>query len=268
MNVKEVRAGSVLNPSKLTDYCINPYTGCQHGCVYCYARFMCRYGGHPGEKWGSFVDVKTNAAEILEKELGRRPRGSIFMSSVTDPYQPLEKKYELTKKILQKLLEHDFPLSIQTKSSLILRDAGLLSRMKHVEAGMTITCLDDSDRKNFEPFTTPVQERLETIRKLGEAGIKTYVFLGPFLPGISDKNLGGLISGIAEAGADYIFFDRLNIKCGNWEDTRPVIAKHYPSLLKTYENIFFAGGGGYYETIRQRVQQLCRENSLDVRFCY
>jgi DNA repair photolyase len=267
MIVREIHSKSILNPSKVTKYCVNPYLGCQHGCVYCYATFMCKYGGHVGEKWGSFVDVKVNAPEVLEKELGKSEKGLIWMSSVTDPYQPVERSYGITRRILEKILEYDFPLFVQSKSSLMQRDIGLLGKMKDVEAGVSLVYANDSDRKNFEPFTSPVHERLETIKKLSQNGIRTFVFVGPFLPGISDRDLDKLISEIAEAGTDYIFLDKLNIKGGNWGRIKPVLLKHYPGFVKKYEKILFSNDD-YFKKIKAKVKVLCRENSLDVKVCY
>jgi len=123
MIVKEILCKSVLSKSGISsvDYAVNPYVGCQHGCVYCYARFMKRFTGH-GEEWGEFVDVRVNAPQVLTRELSRTAKGVVLLSSVTDPYQPLEKKYELTRKCLQKLLMYQFPITILTKSTLVLRD--------------------------------------------------------------------------------------------------------------------------------------------------
>ena len=94
--IREIHARSILSRSKVFDYVVNPYTGCQHGCTYCYARFMKRFTGH-SEPWGQFVDVKVNAPELLETQVNRRPMGRVWVSGVCDPYQPLEKKYGLTR---------------------------------------------------------------------------------------------------------------------------------------------------------------------------
>lgn len=136
------------------DYSINPYLGCEHACLYCYARFMARRG-HFGEEWGSFVDVKVNALECLEKEPPKKHRGVVLLSSVTDPYQPVETKRQLTRRILERLLEYDFPVNIQTKSKLILKDLDIIQRFSDIEAGFTITSFDDTVRMVFEPQALP-----------------------------------------------------------------------------------------------------------------
>ena len=130
MNVQETLAKTILNKSKIHDYCVNPYTGCQVNCRYCYARlFMARYSGHK-EPWGEFVDVKINAPEVLRKQLARAKRGTVWVSSVCDPYQPLEAKYELTRRCLEELAKSRFPVTIQTKSKLVLRDLDLLEGVR------------------------------------------------------------------------------------------------------------------------------------------
>ena len=203
--VKETQAKSILNKSQIFDYCVNPYTGCQINCRYCYARlFMKRYSGHK-EPWGQFVDVKINAPEVLRKQLQRAKRGTVWISSVCDPYQPLEAKYELTKRCLQALLEKQFPVNIQTKSKLVLRDLDLLKAFKEIEVGFTITTNDETIARSFEPRAASVTERLSALERLHASGIKTFAFVGPLLPGNPEKlvaDLHGLV--------DRVFIDRMN----------------------------------------------------------
>ncbi len=181
--IKEKRARSVLSKSGISgiDYCINPYTGCSHGCKYCYATFMKRFTGH-GEAWGSFVDVKINAPEVLQRQIRNAPRGNIMISSVTDPYQPAENRYKLTRRCLEVLLASQFPVSILTKSPLVLRDLDLIKKFKEIEVGVTITTDDDKIRGIFEPNAPPIPTRIHTLKELSENGIKTYAFVGPLLP--------------------------------------------------------------------------------------
>ena len=203
--VKETQAKSVLNKSQIFDYCVNPYTGCQVNCRYCYAAlFMKRYSGHK-EAWGEFVDVKVNAPDVLRKQLLRAKRGTVWISSVCDPYQPLEAKYELTRRCLKELLEKQFPVNIQTKSKLVLRDLDLLTEFKEIEVGFTITTGDEKIAKLFEPGASSVSERLKALEKLRTSGIKTFAFIGPLLPGDPEKlvaDLAGLVN--------RVFIDRMN----------------------------------------------------------
>jgi len=110
MIIRETRARSILSRSKVYEYTINPYVGCQHACTYCYARFMKRFSGHK-EPWGQFVDVKINAPDLLREEVKRKPAGRVWISGVCDPYQPIERKHELTKMCVEILIQHDWPIN-------------------------------------------------------------------------------------------------------------------------------------------------------------
>lgn len=204
--IKEVSARSVLSKSGIpgADYCINPYTGCAHACRYCYATFMGRYSGHT-ESWGTFVDVKVNAPEILKRETKRVTKGSVIISSVTDPYQPAELKYRVTRKCLEALLPGDFSVDLLTKSPLVLRDIDLFSRFADIEVGITVTTDDDRIRRIFEPQAPPVQARIRALRTLREKGIRTYAFVGPLLP-MDPCRLGEQIRDCCE----YVYIDRMN----------------------------------------------------------
>lgn len=207
MIVKEVHAKSIL--SKVYDYTINPYVGCEHGCTYCYARFMKRWTGHK-EEWGQFVDVKINAMYLLQHEIRKKQVGNVWISGVCDPYQPLEKKYQLTRSILEVLLKHGWSVTIQTKSPLILRDAELLREFSGVEVGLTITTADENIGKIFEPNAPPVKKRIEAVEKLHSFGIKTFVMIAPVLP-----KAEGLVEQLS-GKADYVLIDRMNYHYADW----------------------------------------------------
>jgi len=205
LTVKTIHAKSILNKSKIFDYCVNPYTGCQINCRYCYARlFMKRYSGHK-EPWGEFVDVKINAAEVLEKQLARAKKGVVWISSVCDPYQPIEKTYAVTRRCLEVLAVNQFPVNIQTKSTLILRDLDILQEFENVEAGFTITTDDEAVAEQFEPGAPPIKQRIAALKKIRLAGIQTFAFIGPILPG----NPPNLIRYLEDA-ADRVLIDRMN----------------------------------------------------------
>jgi len=235
ITVREIEAKSVLNKSKVYDYCLNPYTGCQIGCRYCYARlFMRRYSGHE-EAWGEFVDVKINAPEVLRNQLTKARTGTVWISSVCDPYQPLEAKYELTRRCLKELLEKQFPLNIQTKSKLILRDLDLLLHFKEIEVGFTITTDDERVAKLFEPHASPVKERIKALGEIHSAGIKTFAFLGPLLPG----NPGKLVASL-KGKVDTVLIDQMNYidslrgfyrALGLQEETTDKFLSHYKRKL-------------------------------------
>jgi DNA repair photolyase len=204
--VQEVHARSILSKSGIpgVKYCINPYTGCTHSCRYCYATFMKRLTGH-NEPWGSFVDVKINTSELLRRQLRRAGRGTIMLSSVTDPYQSIETRYKLTRKCLELLKLYQFPVTILTKSPLVTRDIDIISKINDAEVGLTITTDDENMRKVFEPGAHPVATRVETLKKLHNAGINTYVFIGPILP-MNPESLAKMIKPYVNS----ILIDKMN----------------------------------------------------------
>jgi len=209
MKIKEIQAKNILSKSKVYDWTINPYVGCQHGCIYCYAKFMKRFSGHK-ENWGEFVDVKMNAPELLSQEIKKKKKGRVWVSGVCDPYQPLEKKYELTKKCLEILQRNNWPVTIQTKSPLVLRDLELLKKFQEIEVGFTITTDDEEIRKIFELRTAPINERIKTLDKLHQEGIKTYAMIAPLLP-----KAEGLVPKL-KGKVDYVIIDKMNYHYADW----------------------------------------------------
>jgi DNA repair photolyase len=209
MLVNEIQSKTILSTSKVYDYVINPYVGCQHACSYCYARFMKRFSGHK-EPWGKFIDVKINAADLLQTEINKKKRAKVWISGVCDPYQPLEAKYKLTRKCLEILAQNDWPVIIQTRSPLVLRDVDILKEARNFEVGLTITTAEDNIRKLFEPSAPSIMERLRTLDELHRSGIKTYAMIAPILPGAEGlvKTLGGKV--------DYILVDRMNYNYADW----------------------------------------------------
>ena len=265
---REVLCKSALSRSRIYGvyYSVNPYLGCQHGCAYCYARFMARKS-HRGEDWGSFVDVKVNALQRLVLELRKEPKGLVLLSSVTDPYQPLERKYELTRGALQLLAKYDFPTSLLTKSDLVLRDLDILRKMRNCEVGLTITTLDEDVKRVFEPVASPIKNRLEALRRLHEAGVETYAFLGPMLPYLSESRLDELLDRLLEAGVNRVMVDRLNLKAGNWPPIRKVLSQNFPYLLPKFTEAL-SKPSEYYEGLRTEISEMCLERGLRVDFCY
>lgn len=201
--VKEVQAKSILNVSKIYAYVVNPYTGCQHGCFYCYARFIKRFSGHK-EPWGQFVDVKINAPDLLKVEIEKKKRGAVWVSGVCDPYQPLEKKYALTRRCLQILKAHNWPVVIQTRSSLVTRDLDIIKDAKDFVVGFSVTTADDKIRELFEPNASSINERISALDKIHREGVRTYAMIAPILPGA--EALPDLLAG----KVDYVLIDRMN----------------------------------------------------------
>jgi DNA repair photolyase len=209
MIIKEIEAKSVLSKSQIYDYALNPYVGCGHACVYCYAKFMKRFTGHL-EAWGDFVDVKINAPDLLAREVKKKKKGRIWISGVCDAYQPLEKKYRLTRQCLEILIGNNWPFTIQTKSPLVIRDIDLLQKANDCEVGFTITTADEQMRALFEPGASPIAQRVEALATLHAAGISTFAMIAPLLPGA--EPLVDLLAG----KVDHILIDRLNYHYADW----------------------------------------------------
>jgi DNA repair photolyase len=207
--IREIRAKNILSKSQIYEYTINAYVGCTHACEYCYARFMKRFTGHL-EPWGQFVDVKVNAVELLRGVIAKAKPGRVWLSGVCDAYQPVERKFRLTRGCLEILLEHGWPVTIQTKSPLVLRDLDLLKGKTGVEVGMSIATADENIRKIFEPGAPPVSERINALDVLHQAGIPTFAMMAPVLPGA--EGLPQLLAG----KVDRVTIDRLNYRYADW----------------------------------------------------
>ena len=203
MIVREILAKSILSKSAIQDYALNAYVGCEHNCRYCSARFMKRFTGH-AEPWGAFVDVKVNAPELLAREVLRKRKGRVWVSGVCDAYQDLEAKHRLTRRCLEILVEHGWPVTVQTKSPLVLRDLDILKKSADIEVGLTITTADERLRKIFEPGAPPIAERIQALATLHAEGIATFVMVAPLLP--HAEGLAELLAG----KVDRALIDRYN----------------------------------------------------------
>jgi DNA repair photolyase len=236
--VTEKPCRSALTSSRIPgmDYCLNPYAGCSHGCRYCYACFMRRFLG-TSDPWGTFVQVKTNFPERLAAQLRRCRQGRVMLSSVTDPYQPLEETYRLTRSCLRLLKERDLPVSILTKSDLIIRDIDLLREMRDVTVGFTITTADDGIAAVIEPGAPSPSRRFDALSALSSEGIRTWVFIAPVIPGISDAEeaLSAILERTAAAGAGWVEYDPLNCYPAVVANMRSLFSEYWPHLLPRLE---------------------------------
>jgi DNA repair photolyase len=207
--VREILAKGILSQSKISDYVINPYTGCQHACTYCYARFMKRYSPHP-EPWGGFVDVKINAVDLLRRQVTRKKRGRVWVSGVCDPYQPLEARYKLTRGCLEILVEHQWPVHVQTRSPLVLRDIDILKKGSDLQVTFSIPTADELIRQLFEPTAPPIPARIRALDELHKAGIRTVAMIAPLLP--RAEGLAELLKG----KVDRVLIDKMNYFYAHW----------------------------------------------------
>ena len=260
LKIKEIQASSIITESNLpeSDYVINPYVGCSHACIYCYACFMKRFTNHE-EKWGEFVDVKVNAPDLIPKNNKKYIVKQIFMSSVTDPYLQLEGKYKLTRQILEKIVDWDIKLGIQTKSDLVLRDIDIIKRCKNVEVGFTITTTNDSLRKEVEPFTASFENRIKALKELKNAGIKTYVFIGPILPELTDWKEIVLQT---KDFVDYYLFENLNVKGSIWYSVEEWLKAKHPDLLNKYIEIY-STKNNYWINIKKEIENFCEKEKIN-----
>lgn len=254
--LKEIKTADYLTKSNLpaSDYVINPYVGCTHGCKYCYASFMKRFTGH-NEQWGSFIDVKMCDKKInLDKIKGK----TVFLSSVTDCYNQYEEKYEITRKILEQLLEADCVVNISTKSKLILRDIDLLKRLKHLKVSISINTTDEFFKNDMDNASS-IADRVNTIKELNGNGIYTVLFISPIFPYITD------FENIIELTKEYVdeyWFENLNLRGTYKQDVLAYISNKFPSLYDKYKEIYINHNNDYWISLSEKIENYCKKNKL------
>ncbi len=257
MIIKEIQIKEYLTKSNLpsSDYVINPYVGCPHGCKYCYASFMKRFTGHK-EDWGTFIDIKKCKKKI---DLNKISKKAVFLSSVTDCYNPLEEKYGLTRNILEQLIESDCYLSISTKSKLILRDMDLLKQIKNLTVCMSINTLDENFRQDMDNASS-IKERLGTLKKLHENGIKTVLFMSPIFPFITEWKE------IIEKSKNYIdeyWFENLNLRGQYKAYIMNYIKERYPKYYDNYVTIYLKNDKKYWHNLTNEINNYCDKNNIN-----
>jgi len=265
----EKRCKTALSKSGLSyDYTVNPYTGCLHGCVYCYANFMRRFSGHLRDPWGSFVDVKVNLLDVLAEELPRRPGGSVWLSSVCDPYQQVEAKYKLTQGAIELISNHrKFSISILTKNTLVLRDLDLLTRMRdRVDIGFTITTFSREAQRIFEPHSSTVEDRIEAARRLNEVGLETWAFIAPMLPYVTEDELEDGLSRLAEAGVKRLMTDRYNARGMIINQTLKAYESWNPAADVEEIRQLLWKGNEYYRLLDAKISRLWKTASPNATY--
>lgn len=267
----EVVCKSALNKTGIPgyDYCLNPYVGCSHGCIYCYASFMCRFTGHD-EKWSEFLDVKINIAEVLAKQLlsRKRPRGKVLFGTVTDAYQPAEANYRITRSCLQLLADYQLlEVNILTKSSLVKRDTDILRCIPVCKVGFTITTLDQGISRVLEPGASSPQQRIHAARQINEAGIPVWVFMAPLLPGLTDSEEGvlKLINSLQAAGIREVWLDRLNPYPAILSRLRTLYRQRFPNSLSALEH-YVRYPANYEKLLSERLQSINARLGCRVEF--
>ncbi len=225
---------------------VNTYRGCEHDCLYCNARHTHEYLDLPTSAFAHQILVKDNAAEVLDHELSRpswRPDLTVNLATVTDPYQPAESQFTITRRVLEVFLKHRNALLVTTKSDLVLRDLDLLTRIGQISflnVVVTLSTVDEDLRKRLEPAAPSVDRRLRLIRELHAAGITVGVTAIPLLPFLSDNeaDVERLMEAIADNGADYAVVDLLNLRGGARRRYMAFLQTYDPALLSKYEALY------------------------------
>jgi DNA repair photolyase len=269
---REEPCKSALNPVKgmAFKWSLNPYMGCVHRCTFCYVRHFERRSDRPSDdRYGTSIRVKTNVADVLRRELGRTSweREDVAIGAATDPYQPAEGRYKLTRACLEVLRDAANPFSIITRGPMIVRDLDVLvdaARSAKVGVTFSIPTLDDEVWRRTEPSTAHPRQRLRAITKLVEAGVDARVGMAPILPGISDRpeQLREVVRAAREAGATGIWANLLFLRPGTREHFLEHLAEDWPEQLPYYEELY-AGraylGSDDQKPVRTEVSRLARE---------
>jgi len=255
------------------EWSLNPYMGCVHRCTFCYVRaFELRAQRPADERYGSSIRVKTNVAEVLARELARPSwrRGGIAIGAATDPYQPAEGRYRLTRACLEVLAEAWNPFGLITRGPLIVRDVDVLreaSARADVSVTFSVPTLDTEIWRRTEPGTAPPRQRLRALRQLVAAGVKASVGMAPILPGLSDRPelLADVVRAAREAGATGIWANLLYLKPGTREHFLEALSRDWPEQLAGYERLY--AGRAYLpnaetQPVREQVRALAREHGI------
>jgi len=256
MKVKEIKVSDYLTKSNLpsSDFVINPYVGCSHGCKYCYASFMKRFTGHK-ENWGDFVDIKKCDKKIDLKKISGK---NVFLSSVTDCYNGLEEKYQITRNILTQLVNSDCNLSISTKSNLILRDIDLLKQIKNSTVSISINTLDENFKNDMDKGSS-IRNRIEALKELHKNKIHTVLFMSPIFPFITDWKA------IIEKTKDFVdeyWFENLNLRGNYKKDILEYIQKNYEEFYPKYLDIFNKKDNRYWKNLSTEINLYCKEKNI------
>lgn len=255
------KAGTLCTPSKLpaSDYVINPYVGCIHRCKYCYASFMGRFTGHT-EEWGTYLEPKEYDSYKLPSKLDSSK--CILIGSVTDAYNPAEKKFCLMPKILESLSNCPAHIEILTKSSLILRDIELIKKIPDIAVGLSLSNLNDDDNKVIESGASSAEERLNTLKTLHENNIKTYLFVAPYLPGIT--NLETLYQA-AKGNIDYMCVENLNLRGSYKQPMLDLVKELHPEQHELWLDIYTRKKAAeYWTTVENKIQSLREKIDIPV----
>ena len=254
MNYKPIQCSFLLNRITTKDklfngnYTLDPYQNCGFGCRYC------------DSTYDETIYIKTNAAQLLKKELETTEKGTIIVGSVVDPYQKAEESYNITRNLLEIIEQYDFPCHILTKSNLVLRDIDLLSKMSDCKVTISITTLNQSVSDLFERDVPSPMERLKTIEKLSEIGINAGLAVIPILPFIAEEELENIVKSAKKHKAHYILHKHLELKGDQKGIFMKILEESYPNLVKKYEELYkvsYKPDDAYVSKINDALEKLC-----------
>ncbi|HXV03245.1 MAG TPA: radical SAM protein [Gaiellaceae bacterium] len=272
---REEPCRSALNRVKgmAFEWSLNPYMGCVHRCTFCYVRAFEQRADRPSdERYGRSIRVKTNVAEVLRAELARPSweAAVVAVGAATDPYQPCEGKYRLTRACLEEFAHASNPMRLITRGPMIVRDVDVLTELaKRASVGITfsIPTLDEGIWRKTEPGTAPPRQRLRAVKELVDAGVKVGVGMAPILPGISDRRsqLAEVVKAAREAGATGVWTNLLFLRPGTREHFMEALARDWPEEVERYETLY-AGraylGAEHAKPVRATVAALVEEHGI------
>jgi DNA repair photolyase len=252
------------------EWSLNPYMGCVHRCTFCYVRAFERRADRPSDdRYGQSIRVKTNVAEVLRRELARKSwrHEQIAIGAATDPYQPAEGRYRLTRACLEVLRDASNPFSIITRGPMIVRDVDVLveaARRAEVSVTFSIPTLDAEIWRKTEPGTAPPHQRLRALQELVAAGIRVGVGMAPILPGLSDRPelLEDVVRAARAAGACGIWANLLYLKPGTKEHYLAALEREWPELLPQYEELYGRRAYPDASELRAQVRELARRHGV------
>lgn len=252
--IRDVDTKNIMTKSSLPvgGYSVNPYVGCTHGCKYCYASFMKRFTGHT-EAWGTFLDVK-RWPEIKNPQKYRGQR--VVIGSVTDGYLPQEAWFRNTRKLLEQLKDSGAELLICTKSDLVVRDLDLLREMGKVTVSWSVNTLDEAFRTDMDKAVS-IERRLDAMKQVYDAGIRTVCFISPVFPGITDFEA---IFRRVKDQCDLVWLENLNLRGGFKGEILAYIGEKYPQLVPLYHAIYNKGDRSYFRALEEQAARLAAEN--------